>query len=582
MTPQDGRTFWFRDAVVYQIWPASYKDSNNDGIGDIQGIISTLDYVASLGVNTIWLSPMYDSPQIDMGYDISDYQAVYPPYGTLSDMDELIRECHARGIKLILDLVINHTSDQHAWFQESKKDKTNPKRDWYIWRPAKYSATGERRPPNNWRGALNQSAWTWEEHTQEYYLHLFTPQQPDLNWANDECRHTLYRDAIEFWLKRGVNGFRVDTVNLYSKPEGLPDAPITDPNAEWQNGDSVFCNGPRMHEYLQEMGTIFARYDAMTVGELPSTPRVEDVLRYISASRNELSQVFQFDISALGRSPDDFYARSDFSLQQLKEVVERWQRFIEGTDAWPTVFLENHDLPRAISKYASDRPEDITASGKLLALMQVGLTGTLYIYQGQEIGMTNVPRSWGHDEYKDVIAINYYRDAAARGSKETLVKALDDINFHARDNARTPVQWTSAPHGGFSEDPATTPWMRTNDNYTSINVAAQEQDKSSVLAFYRHALAVRKKHDLLGKGEFRLVGREHEKLFMYIKLPQGSSEEEKGERAFVVLNFSSEMQTYTVPEEAGGEEANVVLDSSVDGKRGSLGPWEGRMYIYHT
>ncbi|SPO28690.1 probable alpha-glucosidase (maltase) [Ustilago trichophora] len=580
----DKRTFWFRDAVVYQIWPASYKDSNNDGIGDIQGIISTLDYVKSLGVNTIWLSPMYDSPQVDMGYDISDYQNVYPPYGTLQDMEVLIRECHARDIKLILDLVINHTSDQHAWFQESKKSKHNPKRDWYIWRPAKHDPkTGERRPPNNWRGALNQSAWTWDEDTQEYYLHLFTPQQPDLNWTNDECRRTLYEDTIEFWLKKGINGFRVDTVNLYSKPMDFPDAPITDPNAEWQLGDSVFCNGPRMHEYLQEMGAIFAKYNAMTVGELPATPNIEDVIRYISAERNELSQVFQFDISKLGRDDNDFYATHPFSLKELMEVVEKWQRFVEGTDAWPTVFLENHDLPRAISKYASDKPEYIAASGKMLALMQVGLTGTLYIYQGQEIGMTNAPKSWGHEEYKDVIAVNYYRDAVTRsgGDPQVLKKTLDDINRQGRDSARTPVHWSSAPNGGFSADPSTIPWMRTMDNYTSINVAAQEADSKSVLSFYRNALAVRKQHaSILGRGEFRLLDRNHETLFQYVKIPEGGKDNDAGDRIYVVLNFSDSVQEYKVPGEAGGLKATVLLETSEKAEAGKLGPWEGRMYLY--
>lgn len=582
--PIDARTFWFRDAVVYQNWPASHKDSNNDGIGDIQGIISTLDYVKSLGANTIWLSPMYDSPQIDMGYDISNYQAVYPPYGTMNDMDELIHECHERDIKLILDLVINHTSDQHAWFQESKKSKTNSKRDWYIWKPAKYDATtGERRPPNNWRGSLGGSAWTWDEETQEYYLHLFTPQQPDLNWSNDECRRTLYKETIEFWLEKGINGFRVDTVNLYSKPMEFPDAPITDPTTEWQNGDSVFCNGPRMHEYLQEMGAIFAKYDAMTVGELPSTPNIEDVIRYISASRNELSQIFQFDISKLGRDDNDFYANHPFSLLELKEVVEKWQRFAEGTDAWPTVFLENHDLPRCISKYASDKPEYIAASGKMLALMEVGLTGTLYIYQGQEIGMTNAPASWGHEEYKDVIAVNYYRDAYTRSNVDSKVlkKALEDINAQGRDSARTPVQWSSAANGGFSNDHTTVPWMRTNDNYKSINVAAQEQDESSVLAFYRKALAMRKEYAaLLGRGEFRLVDRENEKLFKYVKIPEGGKEGDAGERAYVVLNFSDIVQEYKVPEEAGGSKAEVLLETLEEGVPGKLRPWEGRMYIY--
>ncbi|KAJ1033841.1 hypothetical protein NDA16_000049 [Ustilago loliicola] len=364
----------------------------------------------------------------------------------------------------------------------------------------------------------------------------------------------------------------------------FPDAPVTDPNAEWQIGDSVFYNGPRMHEYLQEMGAIFAKYDAMTVGELPSTPDIKDVIQYISASRNELSQIFQFDISKLGRDDNDFHANHPFTLKELKKVIEKWQRFAEGTDAWPTVFLENHDLPRAVSKYASDKPEFIAASAKMLALMEVGLTGTLYIYQGQEIGMTNVPTSWGHEEYKDVIAVNYYRDAVTRsgGDEQVLKKTLLDINKQGRDNARTPVQWSAEPNGGFSTDPNTTPWMKTNDNYTVINVAAQEQEPKSVLAFYRKALAIRKEYaSLLGRGEFRLLDRGYDKLFQYFKLPEGGRDGDGGERAFVFLNFSDEAQDYKVPDEVGGRKAEVLLETDENGQPGKLGPWEGRMYIYY-
>lgn len=282
---------WWKDGVVYQIYPASFKDSNGDGIGDIPGITQSLDYIQSLGVNIIWVCPMYDSPQVDMGYDISDYEKVYAPYGTVADMEELIQQCHARGMRILLDLVINHTSDQHKWFKESRSSKDNPKRDWYIWRPAKVDAQGKRQPPNNWRSNFGGSVWEWDEHTQEYYLHLFCPEQPDLNWENEETRKAIYATSMTFWLEKGVDGFRIDTVNMYSKTPDYRDAPITDPDAEWQTAGSIYCNGPRMQEFLSEMNAILARYDAMSVGECPHTPDMARVIKYVSAKEKQLDMV---------------------------------------------------------------------------------------------------------------------------------------------------------------------------------------------------------------------------------------------------------------------------------------------------
>ncbi|SNX85369.1 probable maltase [Melanopsichium pennsylvanicum] len=575
LVDSSSRTFWFRDAIVYQIWPASFRDCNNDGMGDIQGIISSLDYIKSLGVNTIWLSPMYDSPQVDMGYDISDYESVYPPYGTVADMDELIKQCHTRGLKLILDLVINHTSDQHAWFKESRKSKHSPKRDWYIWRPAKYDDHGNRKPPNNWRSNFNQPAWTWDEQSQEYYLHLFCPEQPDLNWTNDECRKTIFKSAMEFWLDKGVNGFRVDTVNMYSKPMDFPDAPIVDPGAESQPAGMLYCNGPMMHTYLKEMGAILEKYDAMTVGELPNTPKTADVVRYVSAAENELSQVFQFDIVDLGRNSIDLMVLDGFKLPQMKRIVDKWQRFTEGNDAWTTVFIENHDQARSISRFASDKPEHQADSGKLLALMNMSLTGTVYVYQGEEIGMTNVPSTWGPEEYLDVNSINYFAAVKKRtnGDEAAMRKALEGVNKLGRDNARTPVQWSSAPNGGFSKDPNTKPWMRTNDNYKIINVEAQESDPKSVLNFYRKVIAVRKQRaSLLGRGLFRVIDEDDEQLFKFIKVS------ESGEKAFVVLNFTDKQQKYELPSELG-DKAEAVLDTREDGQKGTLKAYEGRLYV---
>lgn len=318
---------WWKDGTVYQIYPASFKDSNDDGLGDIPGIISKIDYLKDLGIDIIWVSPMYDSPQKDMGYDISNYEAVYPPYGTVADMENLVEACHSRGLKLILDLVVNHTSDEHAWFKESRSAKDNPKRDWYIWRPAKYAADGTRMPPNNWRSFFSGSAWQWDETTEEYYLHLFAIQQPDLNWENKETRRAIYDSAMEFWLKRGVDGFRVDTVNMYSKGNELPDAPIIDDGVYEQPAHTRFCNGARMHEFLREMNTeVLSKYDTMTVGELPYTPDPAHVLRYVGSGDKQLDMVFQFDIVDLGMGEKRKYQFAPWKLSTMKEVVSKWQQ----------------------------------------------------------------------------------------------------------------------------------------------------------------------------------------------------------------------------------------------------------------
>ncbi|PWN51710.1 putative alpha-glucosidase [Violaceomyces palustris] len=577
-----GNVKWWKNANIFQIWPASYKDSNGDGIGDIQGIISTLDYIKALGVNTIWISPMYDSPQIDMGYDISDYESVYPPYGTLDDMDQLIKGCHDRGMKLLLDLVINHTSDQHKWFQESRSSKTNPKRDWYIWRPAKYDADGNRQPPNNWMSCFSECAWTWDEHTQEYYLHLFCVEQPDLNWTNEECRREIYRSAMEFWLEKGVDGFRVDTVNMYSKPMDFPDAPIVDPLSKYQPAGTLYCNGPEMHKYLREMAAILARYDAMTVGELPLTPNTKDVLDYVSLKDPQLSMVFQFDLVDIGRGPVDMMKLTGYKLSALKAIINKWQTFIEGNDGWTTVFSENHDQGRSVSRFASDAPEHATNSAKLLAMLNTTLTGTMFIYQGQEIGMTNVPKDWPIEEYLDVGSINYMKlikeKLEATGASEeekakAVHEALLNINAVGRDNARTPVQWDSSPHAGFTTGK---PWMRVNDNYKKINAAAQINDPDSVLSFWKRMIGLRTKHSsLFTFGSFHLLEPENEQTFSYVK-----KSAEGDEKALVVLNFTDQAQEFKLPTEDGANWSLLQGTQPVeDPTSAPLKAYEGRVFV---
>ncbi len=566
---------WWKNSIIYQIYPASFKDSNGDGIGDLPGIISELDYIANLGVDAIWICPMYDSPQYDMGYDVSDYQKVYPPYGTVEDMQTLIDACHARGMRIILDLVVNHTSHEHQWFKESRASKTNPRRDWYVWRPAKYDANGKRCPPNNWRSIFGGPAWEWDETTQEYYLHLFCVEQPDLNWENEQVRQTVYTDVMEFWLEKGVDGFRVDTVNMYSKDPAYPDAPVLAPEAETQVAFSLFCNGPRIHEYLKEMNEVLEKYDAMTVGELGQTPTMEGVLRYVSAAQKQLNMVFSFDVVDLGMGTDYKFltGKRNWALPELKTAIQRTQNILNGTDGWTTVFMENHDQARSVSRFGSDRtPELREASAKMLAVFQCSLSGTQYVYQGQEIGMVNAPEEWGVEEYKDVDSTNYYhmvRDMS-NGDPRKLKEALLAMQHLARDHARLPMQWSAAPNAGFTAASAK-PWMRAHDNHTEVNAQAQEGSSSSVLSFWKTMMRLRKEYaDVLVFGTFELLDEQNGEVFSYIKK---SAERE----VLVTLNFSDSPQKVAQVD----RDAKLLVSSAGDGSA-DLQAWEGRIYELST
>ncbi|KAM9935224.1 hypothetical protein OXX80_005188 [Metschnikowia pulcherrima] len=557
---------WWKDASVYQIWPASYKDSNGDGVGDIPGIISTLDYVKNLGVDVIWLSPMFDSPQDDMGYDISDYESVYPKYGTMEDMDILIKEVHARGMRLILDLVINHTSSAHKWFEESRSSKTNPKRDWYVWKPARYDEQGNRQPPNNWITYFSESAWEYDEKTDEYYLHLFARTQPDLNWESEECRNAIYKSALSFWFEKGVDGFRIDTAGMYSKVQTFEDAPIVFPDQKWQPSQKFHQSGPRIHEFHKEMfAKVTSKYDAMTVGEVGHCER-EDALKYVSAKEKEMNMMFLFDFVELGSDPKDRFRYNGYKLTDLKKAVTTMSSFIDGTDAWSTCFFENHDQPRAITRFGNDSPEFRFKSGKMLATLLASLTGTLFIYQGQEIGMTNVPSTWDISEYLDINTINYYRQYKDLHGEEGLKEMLKNINLLARDNARTPVQWDDSENGGFSTGK---PWMRVNDNYKEVNAASQVNDPESLYSFYKKALHVRKEYkDALIYGKLEILDADNEQVFSFYK-------KYEGETAYVVLNFTKE--TLDFKPVAGNLE--LVLSNEKDPKDGVLSAYESRVYI---
>ncbi|KAK7997287.1 vacuolar ATP synthase 16 kDa proteolipid subunit [Apiospora arundinis] len=590
-----GKEPWWKSAVFYQVYPASFKDSNGDGWGDIPGLISELDYLVDLGVDCVWLSPVFDSPQKDMGYDVSDYQAIYPPYGTVEDVETLTRQCHERGLKLILDLVVNHTSVEHAWFKESRSSKDNPKRDWYIWKPARYDALGQRLAPTNWRGYFACPTWTWDELTQEYYLHLYAPDQPDLNWENDECREAIYQDTMRFWLDKGVDGFRIDTVNKYSKRTEYVDAPVTDPRWESQPAPEMWCNGPRIHEFIHEMNRkALAPYGAVSVGELSNMAGPSDVLPYVSAAAQELDMVFEFSMIRLGTGGGfgPKYIYQPYALSKLKDHVAQFQTFIEGTDGWTTVFCENHDNGRAVNRFGNvSTPELWAASAKTLALWQATLTGTLFLYQGQEIGMVNMPRDWGIDEYKDVESRSFHEDAVRSGDKQRLADTMHGLQILGRDHARLPFQWDGqAKNAGFTTSDH--PWMRVHDGFPEINVRKQSGDPESVMEFWKKALKLRKQHaDVFVFGAFRHLEEQDEKRFVYMKecnvpgAEQGHPSATK-KRALVVMNWSDQVQKQVDVLhllDCGEKQARLLITTAAAKESqlhlgDDLQAWEGRVY----
>ncbi|OCK80164.1 glycoside hydrolase family 13 protein [Lepidopterella palustris CBS 459.81] len=579
---------WWKESVVYQIYPASFFDTNGDGWGDVPGITKKLDYLKDLGVDIIWVSPIYKSPQADMGYDIADYEDIDPLYGTLADVDHMIKEIKARGMKLMMDLVVNHTSDQHAWFVDSRSSTTSSKRDWYIWKKPKFDADGNRHPPNNWAMLLGEanSAWTWDEKTQEYYLSLFTPEQPDLNWENPAVRSAVH-DVLRFWLERGASGFRMDVINLISKVQSYPDAEVVLKSHKYQPGDKFFANGPRLHEYLQEMRKeVLSKYDTITVGEMPFVRDEDEIMRVVGAESGELNMIFAFDLVDIDNVPGDFkLSLHPWNIRDMKKIINRLQRLMVEREGWNSIFCENHDQPRSVSRYCDDSDEWREMGAKLLCLMQTTLAGTLYVYQGEELGMRNVPESWGPEEYKDIESINFWKKSNEMypSNTEKLSLARKILQRKARDNARTPVQWDSSPHAGFTIATAT-PWMRVNDDYHSVNAAAQlasskSSNDLSVHAFWKRGMANRKKHkDVFVYGDFELVDVESEHVFSYRRW--------NGKESWVVaLNFSGENVEW---EGLGGLKVQKWVAGNYDesglGEKPTSGivelrPWEGLLGI---
>lgn len=502
---------WWKEAVIYQIYPRSFMDSNGDGIGDLQGIISRLDYLKYLGIDVIWLSPVYKSPNDDNGYDISDYQDIMDEFGTMKDFDELLAAAHAHGIKIVMDLVVNHTSDEHKWFMESRKSKENAYRDYYIWREGKDAQT----PPNNWGSCFGGSAWQYDEVTGMYYLHLFSKKQPDLNWDNPNVRKEVF-DMMTWWCDKGIDGFRMDVISMISKTKEMPDG---------KNGDfGPYCiHGPNVHQYLQEMNEkVLSKYDIMTVGE---TAGVTTTLaqQYAGEDTHELNMVFQFE-HVEGDGKYGKWTDAKIPLVTLKKTLSRWQTELYGK-AWNSLFWDNHDQPRAVSRFGDDRPMYREVSAKMLATCLHMLQGTPYIYQGEELGMTNYPFQ-SPDDFRDIESINAYKEWCSEGKLSHEV-FWPCIIFKSRDNARTPVQWDDSPQAGFTTG---TPWIAVNPNYTTINAKAETADFNSVFHYYKKLIALRKENPIMVYGKYEALMEDSEELFVYTRTMEN-------EKLLVVCSF---------------------------------------------
>ena len=523
---------WWHNSVVYQIYPRSFMDSNNDGIGDLKGIIQKLDYLKELGIDVIWISPVYKSPNDDNGYDISDYMDIMDEFGTMEDMDNLLREANSRGIKILMDLVLNHTSDEHEWFKQAKKDKNSKYRDYYIFRKP---INGKE--PNDLLSTFSGSAWELDEESGEYYLHLFSKKQPDLNWENEEMRNELY-DMINFWLDKGVGGFRLDVIDLVGKQ---PDKEITG-------------NGPKLHEYLKEMNAkTFGNRDVLTVGETwGATPEIAKL--YSNPDENELSMVFQFEHIGLDEIPGKSkWDLAPLNFIKLKEVFNKWQTELKH-DGWNSLFWNNHDLPRIVSRWGNDSKEYRVLSAKMLATVLHMQKGTPYIFQGEEIGMTNIKFDT-IDDYRDIELINMYKERKSLGYDEKDI--MKSIYAKGRDNARTPMHWDDSENGGFSK---VEPWIKVNPNYKEINVKNNLEDEDSIYNHYKKLIQIRKQDDVVVYGDFKLLNKEDKSIFAYIR-------ELDGERLLVVANFYGDNEEFILDKNIKYEKAEIILSNYKDSSK---------------
>ena len=547
---------WWKESVVYQIYPRSFCDSNGDGIGDLNGIRSKIPYLAELGINVIWLSPIYRSPNDDNGYDISDYYSIMDEFGTMEDFDALLAEAHQAGIRIVMDLVVNHTSDEHPWFVESRSSVDNDKRDFYIWRQGR-----GQEPPTNWGSCFSGSAWQWDDQTQMYYLHFFSKKQPDLNWENPRVRDAVY-EMMTWWCKKGIDGFRMDVISMISKPdEPWQDSPTY---GGLYGSSEVTCNGPRVHTYLQEMNRrVLSKYDLMTVGETAGVT-LDEAKKYANADGTELDMVFQFEHVGLDSGPSDKWSRNRISLPALKENLSKWQTALDGV-AWNSLFFCNHDQPRIVSRLGDDSP----ASAKCIATMLHMMQGTPYVYQGEELGMTNCP--FGTIEnYRDIESINAYRELTGTGLREK-EELLDCIAYKSRDNARTPMQWTGGKNAGFTSG---TPWIMVNPNYQTINAEAELQDPDSVFHHYQKLISLRRHSpwsDLIVYGHYRLLAPEDPNVYSYIR-------ESDAGKLLIVCNLSPEPVSFRIPEDVLWSEAVPIVGSASLGRILKLQPWQAEVW----
>ena len=535
---------WWKESVVYQIYPRSFCDSNGDGIGDLNGITGKLDYLKELGIDVIWLSPVYKSPNDDNGYDISDYQAIMDEFGTMEDFDRMLATAHEKGIKIMMDLVVNHTSDEHKWFIESRKSTDNPYRDYYIWRPAKEDGS----LPNNWGSCFSGPAWEYDKTTDMYFLHLFSKKQPDLNWDNPAVRQDVF-DMMNWWLKKGVDGFRMDVISLISKEPGLPD------KETGINGYATFnvsANGPHVHEYLQEMRQkALNNADTITVGEC-SGVTLEEAKKYARSDEKELNMVFQFEhMDVDSDEKAGKWTTRKMDLRDLKKILTRWQKGLQDI-AWNSLYWENHDQPRSVSRFGNDSDEYREISAKMLATCIHMMQGTPYVYQGEELGMTNCPFNT-LDNFRDLESINAFHELTEQG-KMTEEDMMAAIGYKGRDNARTPMQWDDSAYAGFS---TTNPWIMVNPNYTKINAKDQVNREDSVFKYYQKLIKLRHESELIVYGTYDLILDDDKDIYAYIRTLGD-------EKLIVYCNFSENTREVELPEEFVNKK--VLISNYIDAK----------------
>ena len=587
MSVPDDERAWWKEAVVYQIYPRSFNDADGDGIGDIPGIVEKLDYLDSLGVDVVWLCPVYESPNVDNGYDVSDYRAILDTFGTMTDWEELLEGLHDRGIKLVMDLVVNHTSDEHEWFVKSRAGEDDYD-DYYVWRegeavpeeayeeglydPADYGLPRDarERPPNDWESFFGGPAWTYDDERGEWYLHLFDRKQTDLNWDCDRLREEVF-EMMEWWFEKGIDGFRMDVINLISKPEGLPDG--ADDDAIVRGADR-FVNGPRVHEYVREIHEEAVPDDAMTVGEMVELS-VDEAKEFLGPDGDGMSMAFNFDHMRLDFGPGGGrWSRGDWSLGELRETITRWQTGLDG-EGWNSLYLNNHDEPRMVSRFGDH--EHRRKSAKLLATLLYTLQGTPYLYQGEELGMTNYPFS-SLEEIRDVDTLKNVAQLERAGRFVSDDDLLNLVRYRSRDNARTPMQWSADEHAGFTDGE---PWIPVNPNHEEINAEAEREDPESVWHYYRDLIDLRHAEDVLVYGSYELHLPDHDRLWVFTRTLTDDADR-VDERTLTVLNFGRDETRFEPPAAVAGEADELLVSNypvestTVDAE--TLRPWEARVY----